>query len=161
MTNKQYGMHKWWANARKKNGPSGYSKEELERRKELGRLNGPKANNRLSHCRKLGHPMVGHNVINRKDGSRICRACQDIREHGRPEWVEVKGSRISIKAHDAFAMTMYQSLRSAMIAAHPDAGGTHSRFLKARTKINQFVEREQEWYATVHLPVPWDKKGTR
>lgn len=154
MSNKQIGMQKWWADARRKHGDKGYSAEEIELRRQRGRVIGRLATPSLrTHCKKRGHPLTAGNVVV-QGGKRLCRACREIRQRGRPAWLDVKGVRVSIEAHDAYFLARWKALRSVMVAAHPDKGGTSRKFRKAKQALDAFMDAERMWYAAVQLDPP-------
>ena len=151
---RQIGAKKMWAARKEKYGPSGLR----DREKYCEHLR-QRPRNTKTHC-KYGHLLVGDNLYLRQRElrvERICRRCAERRHkkiQERPEWVIVDNCKVSIETHDSFALTRFAQLRSAMIYAHPDKGGTSHKFIKARKQLQTFVKNEQEWYRRAQMPMP-------
>lgn len=74
-----------------------------------------------THC-KRGHKLSPENLTHGR-----CTACFRIRA-GRATW-------------DALQRQKAARLRAAMIAAHPDKGGSAARFIRAKAKLDAFLRR--------------------
>lgn len=73
---------------------------------------------------------------------------------GRPRVIVFKGCRIDIAVHDAYYWTRHDGLKAAMLAAHPDKGGTSTRFINAQRAYASFKDEERTWYAELGLSLP-------
>ena len=92
---------------------------------------------RKTHC-KRGHKLTDANVYlwgpNRRGYMvRFCRACTRIR----------LGRFRQRRTHREWASIELASLKAAMLAAHPDRGGTPSAFIRARAAYERFLRKEQ------------------
>lgn len=149
-----------WATKRARYGETGVSPDVSARLSqavtERVRRNGHH-NSAKTTC-KHGHPLTGDNVYTYRAANgrwyRQCRACHRRLMGARPAWVAVDGCRVSISAHDRFYLREYRRLRAAMIAAHPDKGGTAAQFRKAQSRLAAFEEHEMSWYARAGVAVP-------
>jgi hypothetical protein len=111
---------------------------------------------RLRTVCKRGHALKPPNILVH-GGVRRCRQCYvDRKRAGRPEWITIDGVKMSVVAHDKFAMDRHAALRRAMVAAHPDKpGGTSSKFREAKRRIDRFMSDESKWYDKAGLAPPW------
>jgi len=103
-----------WA-LRKQKWPSGISAAALDRARTRRRLR----SKQVRTCRR-GHRWTDANTIVRAGGSRLCRACLTLRAH-HARWTKHHRRKV-------------EALRQAMLAAHPDKGGTAARFREARRR---------------------------
>jgi hypothetical protein len=128
-----------------------------------------------------GHPFDETNTI-QTGRQRVCRACSRVRQREyrtqrrlaeavrvalvptrptrpvplpRPRWRQLGEACVSIEAHDQFALARWTALRAAMLAAHPDRGGTVRGFERALAAFRTFVKDEDAWYERVLLRPPW------
>ena len=154
-----------WETIRARYGPSGKSPAGLAAfvRKRKAYLRATLAQRRKTHCLR-GHEYNDHNTRSVTDPvtgipHRWCRVCQR-RRVARPTrgWVtqQINGRwiKVSLEAHDRFHFVRLVTLRAALIAAHPDKGGSASRFIRVRARFDQFLQREQCWYADLGLRPP-------
>lgn len=154
---RSYGARKAWVTRRTALGPNGLTaagrdsmsqalKERIQRR-------GHHMSNKTACIR--GHLFTPDNTYVTR-GKRICRTCRQMRFAGRPEWVTIHNARVNVKAHDAYFVITYARLRRLMIEAHPDKGHHRSSraFVRAKKRFDTFVTIEQQWYATVYMPLP-------
>jgi hypothetical protein len=158
-----------WARRRAKYGPSGMSLDALARSRANGHrliVHTHRVKRPLSPTCRRGHRLAGPNLRiyffrDKRNGrqyrQRRCGQCERLRSRGRPEWIEHGGVRVSLMAHDAWFVQQEAALRAAMIAAHPDKGGTARKFMTARTALGRFYGRETAWYAEYGFTPP----GTR
>jgi len=149
-----------WVTRRERYGDNGFTDDGVERqRQSIARLS--VVQRTQTHC-KRGHAFTQANtyVFRRANGStsRICRACVAERQRGRPTWIERHGVRISLLAHDQFYLRELRRLTEAMIAAHPDKGGTSRKFIDARKAIERFKATEATWYAAYGVSAPSTKR---
>jgi late competence protein required for DNA uptake (superfamily II DNA/RNA helicase) len=80
------------------------------RRERYGKSGGSTGRPRRGrHCQR-GHTMTAENSVQRTDGYVACRACMTLSEH---------------------RSRRRRSLRTRVVAAHPDRGGSASRFVRA------------------------------
>jgi len=132
-----------------------------------GRTQPPQCRKPRSTQCKRGHAFTRQNTSYAwsKRGTRIqvCRACRRLNWHRRrgrdvrPAWAlptSQPTARVSIAAHDRFHLREWRKLRDAMIAVHPDRGGTSAQFVQARRAFERFMSAEKKWYAAVNLPPP-------
>lgn len=151
----QVAAYRAWATKRARYGGRGVTAETSAKYRENMRRQLAKGHylQRRTHC-KYGHPWTAANTKVRRDGSRACRTCLGMRHRGRPSWVTVDGCRISIVAHDRFFFRRLAALRAALIASHPDKGGTSARFIAAQRRLQRFLAQERDWYAPYGLAPP-------
>lgn len=107
-----------------------------------------------THCQRGHEYAKGDNLRWTSAGGRQCRSCDRIRGNTRPLWVKDQGVRISVRAHDTFYRRAWQKLRRAVLAAHPDVGGTAAKFIKARKAEQTFLTREAVWYEQYSITPP-------
>lgn len=154
---RSYGARKAWVLRRVQHGPNGLTAAGRDSvtmaTKERIRRHGHHMSNKTTCVR--GHMFTSDNTYVTK-GRRICRTCRRIRAAGRPEWVMIRNTRVNLKAHDVYFVATYARLRLSMINAHPDKGHhrSTSAFLKAKKRFDMFRQTEQQWYATVQMPLP-------
>lgn len=149
----QAAAHRAWATRRQRYGDVGVP--AATRAQFAAALTGQRIAARpRNECRK-GHPLVGENVL-LNDGRVRCRICRRAsqRRQTRPLWVTVHGGRISLEAHDATVQRELGRLKAALVAAHPDKGGTSSRFIAAKRAYDTCVARERAWYAAYGIAPP-------
>lgn len=149
LTNRQIAARLIVAKRLERFGPSQQSAEGLERRRRAI------AARRAVRCRR-GHSFTPENIYI-DGGRRRCKTCVLERQRQRPLWAASGQARISIAAHDAFYRRQHTQLRDAMIAAHPDKGGTPRAFIAARRALDRFVKDEAAWYAAYNLRPPLRK----
>lgn len=107
-------------------GPTGLSVEGLARVVETTRRRVRPLN---AMCR-WGHRYTPQNTyIDPTRKQRQCRACLTVRRHRR-RWARLQQTKLD-------------ALKKAMLAAHPDAGGTARRFIAARRRYLQAKARRQ------------------
>ena len=162
-----------WAVRRTRYGPSGTSPEKLPaliaRSKLLIRyaLAHPKPTR--TNCRR-GHQLTTANTRvsrfqDQRNGRwyqrRVCRTCERMRAGQRPAWVDHAGVRVSVLVHDRWYLTHWRALTGAMLAAHPDKGGTSRAFITARQVRERFLQEQGQWYRALGLSVPRRRKGPR
>lgn len=144
-----------WVTRRAKYGASGMSAEGLAAQQATQRRR------RRGWC-KRGHRLTPDNVLRTSRG-RTCRACniarsrrrhQQQRLSSRPAWVEVRGVRMSVEAHDAACLAEGRALWTRMLNAHPDRGGTQRKFEAARRRWDRWLATETAWYAAAGVPLP-------
>jgi hypothetical protein len=140
-----------WAVRRARYGPKGLSPAGREKVAASCRLVAHGLRQR-THCRR-GHPFSAANTRWVR-GQRTCRTCRNLARRLRPSWVAVEGGRLSIVAHDQFYRRRRAELRSILIAAHPDKGGTPAKFIQAKRILDRFLATEGTWYATYGLRPP-------
>lgn len=91
----------------------------------------------------------------RASGNRDMTAAHAARRaRMRPRRVHVAKGRVFVDAHDDYYRRQRARLRRALIAAHPDKGGAHVRFINAQKALARFVECEREWYGQLGLQPP-------
>ena len=141
-----------WITKRERYGESGMSAAARAKMQIVGRLSSTATRPPLSRC-KRGHELTPDNLYwyGRR---RWCKKCARLRQRGRPEWIETDRGRVSLIAHDRFYVSEFRRLKFAMIAAHPDAGGRSTMFIKAKKAFDRFREEQAEWYAAAKWRPP-------
>jgi hypothetical protein len=104
------------ARQRDRYGPKGFSPETLQRIADATRR---RPHPRATHCLR-GHKYTLANTYRGPDRKQRCRACRQVEQHRR-RWT----------AHQAKKLA---ALKTAMLRAHPDVGGSHIGFIVARRR---------------------------
>lgn len=149
----QAAAHRAWATRRQRYGDTGVP--EVTRAQFAAALTGRRIAARPGNECRHGHPLVGSNVL-LNHGTIRCRTCRRAsqRRETRPAWITVAGGRISLDAHDAAVQRELGRLKAALLAAHPDKGGTSAKFVAAKRAYDTAVQRERAWYAAFHIAPP-------
>lgn len=125
--------------------------------------------NRQKAVCKHGHPFTPENTYahHNRFGSliRSCRLCLHRRScewrwrrrqqsRSRPLWADLPTGRVNIAIHDAWFRREYGRRWQRLLAAHPDHGGTHMRFIREKRALDAFVDEQRQWYAPFGLEPP-------
>jgi hypothetical protein len=144
---------KAWATRRERYGGNGLSAEAKEKILK-GQAAARKKRPQRTTCFK-GHKFTPANTVYQDGGDiRRCRICRDISRRGRPQWLEIDGTRISLKTHDDFMLAQLTQRLRPMIESHPDRNGTDYKFREARRKLFAFLKTEESWYRQHGIPMP-------
>ena len=133
LTPRQLGARISWAKRREKYGQNGLTADGLRRLQASTRRNGLAL--RQERCHR-GHKLSGDNVCVWR-GGRKCKSCCRI-------WY---GQRRQRRTHQAWASAEARRLKQAMLAAHPDRGGTSAAFVRARHAYERFRQQESRHVA--------------
>lgn len=159
------GAQRSWARRRLRYGDHGVSPQGIARLRVAGQRTqhaAALARRNATHC-KRGHRFTSTNTYYwpSRRGYRLCRACTIARKrrarskNSRPiACIAPDGTKIYILPHDRYYHREVQRLKTRMMNAHPDRGGTVRRFERAMQALKQFKAREAAWYAEFNLLPP-------